>query len=188
MKPILIITFLFCYFLNCSAQQASGDSALRSLAKLDIGFQGVGLAYEARMGKRTTLELAAGAGGGYDVSEDGVGYEWNILQPAFYAMVTPKLYYNRMKRIQKGKRVENNTGNYLGLRLKFASGSIASNDYLRSAALFNVHWGMQRYVGRRWILNAHFGAGYAQDINSIFGTIYPAIDFKFSYVFTRPRS
>jgi hypothetical protein len=50
--------------------------------------------------------------------------------------------------------------------------------------LANLHWGIQRALGKHWAFNCHAGAGYALDIDYDFGTIYPAIDFKFSYVFS----
>ncbi len=55
------------------------------------------------------------------------------------------------------------------------------------AGLANVHWGIQRPLSDKWILNAHAGAGYAKDLGSIFGTVYPALELKFSYLFTKPK-
>jgi len=48
-----------------------------------------------------------------------------------------------------------------------------------------VHWGIQRPLSNKWILNAHAGAGHAQDFGSVFGTIYPALELKFFYLFTK---
>ncbi|HSB92383.1 MAG TPA: hypothetical protein VLC28_04665, partial [Flavitalea sp.] len=56
------------------------------------------------------------------------------------------------------------------------------SDIIRNSILTNIHWGIQRAIANRWTLNAHVGAGYAQDIDYKFGTVYPAIDFKFSYI------
>jgi hypothetical protein len=50
---------------------------------------------------------------------------------------------------------------------------------------------MQKAIGNRWTLNAHFGLGYAidaVDLNNSAGTIYPALDLKFSYILNKKRS
>ena len=49
-----------------------------------------------------------------------------------------------------------------------------------------VHWGMQRSLGGNWLLNVHFGLGFAKDFDTPkwldSTTIYPAVGLKFSYV------
>jgi hypothetical protein len=77
-----------------------------------------------------------------------------------------------------------NSGNYIGLRVKYTTRGISESPQVWDALLFNAHWGMQRAIGTRWTLNTHFGAGYAVDavdLNNSEGTIYPALDLKFSY-------
>lgn len=171
---------------TATAQDSSKDTPLKSLTKLDLGFGGVGFSYEPRLSNKMTIDLSAGVGGGYSVSEDRVDYRWDLLQPSIYFIVNPKLYYNRQRRINKGKSVLNNSGNYFGLRIKYTTESISSgNYYARDAALVNLHWGMQRAVGKKWIFNAHAGLGYAGDIGTGFGTPYPALDVKFAYLFTK---
>jgi hypothetical protein len=186
-KNLVLLSHFFIVACLSHAQAPKDDNTQKNMAKLDLGLQGIGFTYEQRIGNSTTIDLSLGAGGGYDVSEDGAGFEWNLLQPAFYFMATPKFFYNRQHRIEKGKKGQLNSGNYIGIRLKYTTGSIAPNDYLGSAGLINLHWGMQRSIGKRWTMNAHAGAGYAQNLNSIFGTIYPAIDFKCSYILSKSR-
>lgn len=72
--------------------------------------------------------------------------------------------------------------------MKYATRSISQVTNIRDALLFNIHWGLQRWIGKRWTMNTHFGAGYAvdaTDLNNSGGTIYPALDLKFSYVLSR---
>ncbi|RYY06941.1 MAG: hypothetical protein EOP43_04750 [Sphingobacteriaceae bacterium] len=187
MKKNLLFLILTSRIFFASAQDTSKDSSLKSLIKLDLGLQGVGVGYEPRISNKMTIDLAAGVGGGYDISELKLNYKWNLLQPALYFMATPKFYYNRKKRIAKGKAFQNNAGNYFGIRLKYTTGNNASNynDLVYQAGLINLHWGIQRPVGKKWILNAHAGAGYATNIGGRFGTIYPALELKFSYLFKK---
>jgi len=159
---------------------------LRALTKLDLGFQGIGFTFERRLARKMTTDLSLGLGGGYNVLMNGLGYEWSLLEPAFYFSITPKFYYNRERRSAKGKTVSFNSGNYFGLRVKYTTKSIVENADVWDALLMNIHWGMQRAIAKRWTINFHIGAGYAvdaTDLNNSAGTIYPAIDFKFSYIF-----
>jgi len=190
MKKILTIILLMSHAFHTLSQNTFKDSSLKSLTKLDLGLQGVGFSYEPRISNKMMIDLSVGAGGGYNVSEDGVDYRWNFLQPAIYLMITPKFYYNRKKRIEKGKKFQNNSGNYFGVRFKYTTGNNTSdyNSRVYQAGLINLHWGIQRPLGNKWILNAHAGLGYAQDFGSGFGTIlYPALELKFSYLFTKSK-
>jgi hypothetical protein len=181
----LILILLLSGSVSAFAQLPAADTALHTLTKIDLGFQGVGLSYEPRTGSKTTVDFAAGIGGGNKVSEDRNEYRWNILQPSLYFIINPKFYYNRQKRIRKGKSYLNNAGNYIGARIKYVTGNGSSNVNFVTypALLFNVHWGIQRPLGQRWLVNAHAGLGYAIDVKSGWANIlYPAIDVKFAYL------
>jgi hypothetical protein len=185
MKNLIILIILVSCGTRTLGQAPTADTALRTLTKLDLGFQGVGLSYEPRLSNKMTIDFAAGLGGGNDVSEDRTEYKWALLKPAFYFIINPKFYYNRAKRIRKGKKYINNAGNYFGARVKYVTGNNSSNlnDRTRPALLLNAHWGIQRPLGERWLLNAHAGLGYAIDVNSGWANIlYPALDVKFAYL------
>jgi hypothetical protein len=137
-----------------------------------------------------TMELSLGAGGGYEIAENNFSYTWNILDPAFYFSANPKFYYNRQKRVEKNRRSDLNAGNYVGFKIKYTTIAIDEAPGIYDAILMNIHWGLQRAMGKRWLFNAHFGGGYAvdaTDLNKINGTLYPAVDIRFSYVFSRLR-
>jgi len=177
---------LFLYHFHFSfAQDTIPDTNLSSFFKLDLGGQGIGLTYEPRLSNKMTADISAGIGGGYDISEDLV--EVNYGTPAFYFSFTPKYFYNRRSRIEKGKKTLFNAGNYFGLRIKYVAASHRGLDFSNNSILANIHWGIQRPMGKHWTFSSHFGAGYGQDIDYNFGTIYPAVDFKFSYIFFQSK-
>ena len=186
MRIIFLLFFLTSISLSF-AQNPKNTNELRDLTKLDLGLQGIGFTFEPRISNKATMDLSVGSGGGYNVSEERILYKWNLFHPAFYFSATPKWYYNREKRIQAGKNSEYNSGNYIGLRLKFVTGAFGLIDYNRNSLLINAHWGLQRAIGDRLTINAHAGAGYAQDVDAKYGTIYPSVDFKFSYILSRPK-
>jgi len=168
---------------------------LRPLTKLDMGLQGIGFTFERRLGNKMTVDLSSGIGGGYRIqyslfTKNDINYQWDPLGPAFYFSSTPKFYYNREKRSVKGKTNSLNSGNYIGLLIRYTTRSISesANDRVQDALLMNIHWGLQRAIAKRWTINLHIGAGYitdATDLQNTSGTIYPALDFKFSYIFTK---
>src|SRR5688572_18401677 len=123
----LLITVLF-----STAQKTSEQDQLMTFTKLDLGLQGVGFSIEPRLSNRMTMDISIGAGGGYEVYESNFEYTWNLIDPAFYLAITPKLYYNRARRLAKGKSVRYNAGNYIGLRLKYATPSISGDTDLFS--------------------------------------------------------
>ena len=179
--------FFTSLFLLCSnilfAQKNHKENQLENLFKLDLGFRGIGLTYEPRLSDKMSLEFSAGLGGGYNISSSSFDYNWDFLNPAVYVIINPKLYYNRNKRLEKEKSISRNSGNYIGMAVKYTTPSVGEVDRVVNSLLFNLHWGLQRPVGKRWTFNTHFGAGYASDLSGFGGTIYPAMDLRFAYVF-----
>lgn len=189
MRSIFTLVFLLsCTFLL--AQNSSTENNLEKLVKLDLGLRGVGITYEPRLSNKMTMELSGGIGGGYDISFQEFTYYWNFVDPALYIIVNPKYYYNRNKRITKGKSTALNAGNYIGLAIKYTSRGMAENTDVWDALLFNAHWGLQRNIGKRWTFNTHAGVGYAidaTDLSNSSGTVYPALDIRFAYVLNRKK-
>ena len=177
-------TLLFLLCTSLSFAQNS-DVHLQSLTKLDLGFRGIGFSFEPALSKNFSMDLSAGFGGGYEIEDSHFAYEWNLLKPSIYIIVNPKYYYNRGKRSEKGKNMASNSGNYIGLAIKYASPSIGEYSVVVDALLFNLHWGIQRPIGKRWTFNTHLGVGYAvdaTDLSNSAGTVYPAFDLRWAYV------
>src|SRR6476620_4748581 len=103
MKKIILLICGLGLLYTSYAQEMGVDSRLSSIAKIDLGFQGIGFTYEPRLSNSLTMDLSAGVSVGYNISEESIEYE--ILKPALYFSVTPKYYYNLQKRITKGKTV-----------------------------------------------------------------------------------
>jgi hypothetical protein len=167
------------------AQHADPPARLLSFSKFELGLQGVGFSYEPAIAKKITIDLSAGIAGGYDIAEGSLYYD--MVKPAVYVSATPKYFYNVDRRVRKGKNTTLNSSNYLGLRIKYNNAIRRKDDLIRNSILTNIHWGMQRAMGNHWLFNWHVGAGYAEDVEYHFGTIYPSLDFKFSYIFQRSQ-
>ena len=187
MNKIILLT-LFLGFTHLSfGQNTASENKLLSLTKVDLGFKGIGFTYEPRLSNKMTVDLSLGAGGGYDIAEGYLNYKLELRKPAFYFSITPKYFYNRNSRSLQGKSLLLNSGNYIGLGLKYVTPNDRQTDLTRNSILTNIHWGIQRAISNKWTFNSHLGIGYAHDIDYDFGTLYPAIDFKVSYIFTKSK-
>lgn len=160
------------------AQAVAQDLSLKTLTTIDLELQGIGLTYQPRLTSQILLKLSLGAGAGYGVSESSVRYRFYITDPAFYFSATPKFYYDRKSRIVRGKKNILNSGNYLGIGFTYNTSGVKLDDGIRKATLINLHWGMQRSISARWIVNTHTGVGYATDIDSDFSTSTPSLDLR----------
>lgn len=180
-KNGLIILLLLSMISAISAQ----NNMVRSLGKIEGGFGGFGFAYEARVGKQVTIDLSTGLSGRYEIYNNTLEYiiaNGESILPAVYISANPRFYYNLNSRVRKGKRTENNSGNYFGARVKLVPHLKLPNP----GALVNVHWGLQRSFGKshKWLFNTHGGMGYAGNIGEggSKGMIYPSVDAKFAYI------
>jgi hypothetical protein len=152
------------------------------LTKVDIGGQGVGISFERKLGRNTTIDFSGGLGGGYALT-DKLRYKVTGLHgPDVYASINPRFYIGRGKRVNAGKSVYANSGNYLGIRLKYVTDYFTENFIVWDVLLFNIHAGIQRNLNHRWLINAHAGPGAAHGY--YYGVrLYPSLELKLSYVF-----
>lgn len=190
--------FFILGFLVVSSQLFSQDTEeepLDHLFKVELGFQGVGLAYELPLSDRWSIDFSSGLGGGYYITNQAginIQYTWIINDPVIYVKSEAKYHYNRPKRLRKGKSLRNNASNYLAFQTKYTtervfSSSIASQieDPLNNTLLNEIHWGIQRPVGQRFLFNLHLGLGVATDYDFNNTSAYPGFGLKFSYILVK---
>ena len=101
--------------LSISLFSQEGDKKyLTTLGKIDLGFSGLGLSFETPTSNKVLLEIAAGAGAGYKINED-FKYRLYFDNPAIFASVHMKYYFNQQDRIDKGRPISYNAGNFFGI-------------------------------------------------------------------------
>jgi hypothetical protein len=158
---------------------------LKPLTMVDVSFISAGITRQAVLGEKFIIDFSGGIGPGYDIAE---GSHSVVFLPALYGSVTPRFYYNLSKRVGKGKSTDRNCGNFIGTRVKYSLPVFVDSDQIRNSLLINGFWGLQRPLGAKWIFSGQVGAGYALDTDYNFGTIYPALDFKFAYLIAFGKS
>jgi hypothetical protein len=167
--------------------------SLTPITKIGLGPEGLALSFERRLSNRMMIDLSLGAGGGYAITADQFKYKVGGLRgPDIYFSAHPRFYYNRKQRAINGKSQSRNAGNYFGFRLKYITDMMAENFVVWDAFLLNLHWGMQRPLGKRLVVSGHVGPGYATAQSIFYNTwlkgfsrFYPSIDLKISYVFSK---
>jgi hypothetical protein len=154
MKKLILLSFCFCSFLTINAQdQPSVEDGLFSVNILTPGLE-----YEYGLTNSTTLDLRAGSGFAYrkGTFEEGFG-----VYPIFN--VQYRHYYNLKKRLEKGKNISNNSGNYIALSGTVQAGKPIIGDLEYNEGYFGVIgpvWGLQRYYGAGFKLDLNLGGGY----------------------------
>ncbi|MDB5229390.1 MAG: hypothetical protein JWN76_195 [Chitinophagaceae bacterium] len=153
-----------------------------SLSKLEIGLQGIGFAYEAKLGSKLTIDLSAGLGGSY-ILADKLQYNLSRYAPGLYLSANPRWYYNGTR--QSRNMTLDNAGNYFGARIKYVH-DLSKVKSEGSVILFNIHWGIQKKLSQRLFINTHAGPGYAMPVvpspYAIKKVFYPAVDVKIGYL------
>ncbi len=175
---VLVSLTLYFWFLSAAGQQ---QQKLLSLTSLDAGFLSAAITHTTVISQKLVADVTIGIGPGYDIAE---GSHIVKTLPAVFASITPKYYYNLYKRAEKGKSLSFNSGNFLGARVKYSYPVFVKTDEIREALLVNAFWGLQRQLSKSWLFGAQGGIGYSWDVSSEyrFGTLYPALDFRFGYV------
>ncbi len=186
MKKGILLLVIMSFFITEIFAQQENMPMLVSHPKIELGLQGLGVGYEFALGGKTLIDVNAGLGGGYTVYNGTVNYEWGIIDPAFYMITEFRYYYSLKKRLAKNRNRGNNAGNYVGAQIKYATPevfNIASNINLHNTLLTEVHWGIQRNLGKKFLLNLHLGLGYAYDYQQETGGLYIAFGLKFGLMF-----
>ncbi len=154
-KAVLLILCLFS--LQSKAQEASVE---KHVLGVQVGIHPLSGYYEMKLADKIALrgELGFGfawSGGGY--SDNSA--EWAIL-PSL--VVEPRWYYNLQRRVNKNKRIDGNSGNYLSLCTGVHPGfDIGSKDVEFYPSLYTIPmYGLRRNIGKRFNFETAFGVGY----------------------------
>lgn len=190
-------TFLSLILLCWTISGIYGQDAIperEAILKAELGPNGLGIGYELPLGNGYLAEMNIAVGGGLYVNSVPDGREVVFTYypgPSVQLNTGLRKYYNLNRRREKGRKLANNSGNYFGAKIKYSSRGLTSvnpENYLgpvpntlNDVLVSEIHWGMQRNMGERFIFNLHLGFGYIQDFDSNLGAFSPTFGFKFGY-------
>jgi len=165
MKNLLLTIVAFCVFIfSGKAQEASVE---KSIWGIRVGIPPIAVSNETGLTKSITL-----------LSEFGFGFAWSSSSGLFVNNTTswavipvvniePRYYYNLKKRLEKGKRIDGNSGNFLALSAGFSPdfGITSDNVDLDSELFVIPMWGLKRNLGKNFTFESAVGLGYSWVFN-----------------------
>ena len=148
--------------------------------QLSLNFLIPSAEYEWAISDHSTIDAMAGLGFGY---HDGMYLddpEFGVF-PQFEAQY--RYYYNFEKRADKGKKISENSANYIAAVVALGSGEPILGDMQLQhdlSGFIGPAWGLQRVYNSNFKLNLNLGAGYGFDDlgNSYFS---PLIDIQLGF-------
>ena len=178
MKKILFFSFLLISFSNFA--QTEPQPTIEDLGKINVGLHGVEFSYEFPLSNKFLWENSLGVGMGSRVKMNKTYYTFILNNPTPYLKSELKYVYNTKKRLEKNKKVDLNSGNYIALQSKYSFGD---KDYfdLNKTLLTEIHWGIQRPLGKKFTFNTHVGVGFLKDFETEYAEFSPTIGVKFGY-------
>ena len=159
------------FTISTNAQEAENN---KTKEVWRVNFLNPAIELEIPTGSNSTFSsgLGIGYGGGYpDLTFDESGFIY-IISP--FLDLQHKWFYNFDKRKNKNKSTENNSANFISLRVITRGNSIAENVNRTSDFDFAVGptWGIQRKYGKNLHLLFDIGPQYYFDTNGN-GNIWP---------------
>lgn len=137
--------------LTSFAQETSNQFSLNFLMP--------SLEYETAISKNSTIDAIVGFGFGYHEASYLDKPEYGIY-PQFQTQY--RHYYNLKKRLERGKKTSENSGNYIALSANFSSGDPIIGDMRLNkdySGFVGPLWGLQRVYNSNFKLNLNLGFG-----------------------------
>ena len=175
-KTVLLFIFS-CIGISMYAQD---DNALEKQFGIEANLigPGIGASYELPLSRRFLADLYGGLGTPILKGWGAIAIDDSHFKP--YTRVAVKYYYNRDRRVRKGKEINNNRGNFLGIQNKMM---YALGDYspYSTFALNEIYWGVQTEAAKKLLLTFHIGfAHYYTTGQEHYYS--PLIDLKLKYI------
>ncbi|WP_165749619.1 hypothetical protein [Cellulophaga sp. Z1A5H] len=158
MKTFLA-TLAFCSL--CLVVHSQNASVEQSTYGIQTGFLGIWVQNESKLSAtialRSEIGFDTGIWGG--AFYDGTGF---LLAPVL--TLEPRLYYNLNKRINKSRRIDGNSGNFISLKTSYHPDWFVISNYENIRIISDIAiiptWGIRRPIGKHFIYEAGIGIGY----------------------------
>ncbi len=157
----------------------------KNLTGIQIGFFGANIYNETRLDEslslRSEVSLYPSIWGGDLYSKTGFA-----LAPAI--SLSPKWYYNLEKRSNNGKRIKNNSGNYLSAKLEYIPDwfviSNTKDIHVNPTLAIIPNWGLRRNFSENFNYELRLGLGIGKILKEDYDLqVIPEISFKLGYDF-----
>ena len=169
---ILFLLHTFCLFSQQDFRQPQA-SVEKSVFGIQTGFLGIWAHHEAKLSNRWALRTELGFDysylRGWMWTEGGINYKSGYsLAPVL--IVEPRYYYNLKKRVSKQRNINNNSGNFITLTVRYRPDwfVISNMEHIEVVPTisFIPKWGIRRQLGNHFNYETGIGVGYRYYLNS----------------------
>jgi len=175
MKPIIILS-IFLGTLSLYGQKNVSEKQWK------INVLPPSVSYEMGIAKNATLSADIGFGFGLRGGSERTT-EFGIFP---LAELGYRYYYNMDRRLENGKNISGNTGNYIGPLISYISGTSIFGDLSIANQLFvGPVYGLQRTYKKGFSFNVELGAGYFE--NDVDGGLGVFVGFELGWVLRRNK-
>ena len=149
MNKVVLVSFLVINSYFGFSQDIQKTSVENSVFGIQTGLLGIWAHNELKISNQVALRSEAG------ISGPNTGN----ISPV--VAIEPRWYYNFNKRVEKGKQIDGNSGDYISLRTSYHFHDISDPD--TASGLDNLliipSWGLRRNIGKRFNYEAGIGVG-----------------------------
>jgi len=96
----------------------------------------------------------------------------------------PRWYYNLNKRVNKGRKISGNSGNFIAVRTTFFPDIFVISNYPDVSVIPSLSivptWGIRRHIGKHLNYEAGFGLGYGVSFGKSVGYANNDADINFN--------
>lgn len=178
MKKILLVVLIISVFNSYAQTNNVNTIGTKNMFTANIIMPG--LQYEIGLTSKTSIKLGLTTGFAWVYSR-AKGSEYGVF-PSFEGSY--RYYYNFERRKGKGKRTDNNSGNFIAISSYVTSGDPLIGD-LESRLDYNgvvgPVWGIQRTYKSKLNWNVELGMGYGFNEENTY--ISPIANFSIGWVF-----
>ena len=159
MKKIIIIVSLCLLSFTVKSQNASVEN---NVFGVQTGVLGLYFHGETRLSDNFALRGEIGLDTGF--WQSNTYYEF-LLAPVI--VIEPRFYYNLKKRVEKAKRIDGNSGNFISVKTSFNPDlfTISNNSNVSVIPTLQVvpTWGIRRSIGKHFNYETGIGIGYYKE-------------------------
>lgn len=171
MKKIIVLGFVLISFI-AKAQEAKKVSVEKNLYGVQLGIVNASFYYETKLDRKISLRTEAGLELYSSTKEyDDPTIEDNTTtQFSPYLAIEPRWYYGLDRRKRLGKKIYNNSSNYVSLTARYTSSNtpIAQNGDFDIVPAFSIvpKYGIRRAFAKHFNYEFSGGVGYQYNIFS----------------------
>jgi Protein of unknown function (DUF3575) len=182
MKKYIILLVSLLTIVSLQAQEAivvqQTPKVANSLFRVNI--LAPGLTFEKSISEKNTLALDVNLALFYIFSSS----RGSRLIKTPFTRLQFRHYYNLEKRVNKGKNILNNSGNYVALQSSYYFKSLNDDFYIDrlDGVTLGAAWGMQRTYKSGLNININTGLGYNLSDKKTY-TVQPILNFTIGWIF-----